>query len=190
VVLLVGLDRGFVYRKWTSGFGAPADGPADDFRRYHGRTVLVTRVVDGDTLHIDVPGDDSPAVKVRLLGIDAPETAGTEGEPMHFARESAEAARRLAGGEEIALYLDEKHETRGKYGRLLAYVELPDGTLLNEWLISQGYAYADLRFRHSYYQKYRQLETAARSLNRGLWAQARREDLPDWLQRMRPEFSP
>jgi len=190
VALLVGLDRGFVYPKWTGRLGAPAGGPADDFRRYHGRTVLVTRVVDGDTLHISVPGDGSPATKVRLLGIDAPETVGPDGEPMYFAHESADAARRLAAGKKIALYLDEKHETRGKYGRLLAYAELPDGTVLNEWLISQGYAYADLRFQHSYYQKYRQLEAAARTLNKGLWTRARREDLPDWLQRMRPDFSP
>jgi len=109
---------------------------------------------------------------------------------MYFARESTEAARRLADGKKITLYLDEKHETRGKYGRLLAYVELPDGTVLNESLISHGYAYADLRFRHSYYQKYRKLEAAARSLNKGLWGRARREDLPDWLRRMRPDFSP
>jgi micrococcal nuclease len=190
VALLVGLDRGFVYPKWTTRLGVPADWRADDFRLYHGRTVLVVRVVDGDTLQIDVPGDGSPAAKVRLLGIDAPETAGPDGEPMHFARESAAAARRLAGDRKITLHLDERHETRGKYGRLLAYVELPDGTLLNEWLVSHGYAYADLRFQHSYYQKYRQLEAAARRLNKGLWARARREDLPDWLQRMRPKLAP
>ncbi|MBN2129504.1 MAG: thermonuclease family protein [Sedimentisphaerales bacterium] len=186
----MGLDRGFVYPKWAGRFGAPADGPAEDFRRYHGQTVSVVRVVDGDTLHIDVPGDGSLTEKVRLLGIDAPEMAAAESEPRHFALESAEAARQLVGGRKIALYLDERHATRGKYGRLLAYVELPDGTLLNEWLISHGYAYADQRFQHSYYQKYRQLEAAARARNRGLWARVRREDLPDWLRRIRPDFSP
>ena len=44
--------------------------------------------------------------------------------------------------------------------RLLAYIELPDGRFLNEELLSEGFAYADLRFRHSYYQKYQQLEAA------------------------------
>ena len=96
----------------------------------------------------------------------------------------------LVLGKKIALYLDDKHRTRGKYGRLLAYVQLPDGMFLNERLVSEGYAYADLRFPHSYYQKYRQLEAAARALNRGWWTRVGREDLPEWLQRMRPDFSP
>jgi len=109
---------------------------------------------------------------------------------MYFSRESTESAQRLVLGKTVALYLDQKHNTRDKYGRLLAYVELPEGTFLNEWLVSEGYAYADLRFQHSYYQKYQQCEAAARALNKGLWARARREDLPEWLRRMRPDFSP
>jgi len=190
LALLIGLDRSLIYPKWVKRFVVPAGGPSDDFDRYHGRTVSVVRVVDGDTLHIDVPDDGSLMTKVRLLGIDAPETAGTESEPMYFARESAESARQLVLGKKIALYLDDNHRTRGKYGRLLAYVQLPDGMFLNERLVSEGYAYADLRFPHSYYQKYRQLEAAARALNRGWWARVGREDLPEWLQRMRPDFSP
>jgi len=87
---------------------------------------------------------------------------------MYFSRESTESAQRLVLGKTVALYLDQKHNTRDKYGRLLAYVELPEGTFLNEWLVSEGYAYADLRFQHSYYQKYQQCEAAARALNKGL----------------------
>ena len=150
----------------------------------------MVRVVDGDTLHIDVPDGESTATKVRLLGIDAPEITGSENEPMYFARESTGFARRLALGKTVTIYLDEERDSRGRYGRLLAYVALPDGTFLNERAVSDGYAYADLRFRHSYYQKYRQLEAGARALGKGLWAQVRRDQLPPWFRRMHPDVSP
>jgi endonuclease YncB( thermonuclease family) len=63
---------------------------------------------------------------------------------------------------------------------------LPDKTFLNEILISEGYAYADLRFRHSHYNKYKQLDSAARAQGKGLWANVTRNQLPEWLQREKP----
>jgi endonuclease YncB( thermonuclease family) len=94
----------------------------------------------------------------------------------------------LAAGKRVTVHLDETERTRGNYGRLLAYLELPDGTVLNELLLAEGYVYADLRFRHSYFHKYGQLEASARALRKGLWAEVTRDDLPDWLQRMRPNL--
>ena len=87
------------------------------------------------------------------------------------------------------VFLDEgSSSNRGKYGRLLAYVQLPDSRILNEVLLSEGYAYADLRFEHSFFNKYKLIESAARSSNKGLWPQVSREQLPDWLQREKPNF--
>jgi micrococcal nuclease len=81
----------------------------------------------------------------------------------------------------VTLYLEE-HRTRDKYGRLLAYIELPDGRFLNEVLLSEGFAYADPRFRHSFYHKYKQLETTARSQKKGLWSNVTPEQMPKWRQ--------
>jgi len=190
MTLLVWLDRGWLYRHWTAASASAARQHTEDFTRYHGKTFAVTRVVDGDTLHIDAADGRAATTKVRLLGIDAPEMAGAEDEPTYFARESTELARQLALGKTVTLYLDEKGRSRGSYGRLLAYIELPDGLFLNEALIARGYAYADWRFNHGYYQKYRQLESSARALDKGLWAHLSHEDLPAWRQRMLADTPP
>jgi len=87
----------------------------------------------------------------------------------------------------VTVYLEE-HRTRGYYGRLLAYIQLPDGRFLNEVLLTEGFAYADLRFRHSFYNKYKQLEASARSEKRGLWQKVTRDQLPQWLQKRRPNL--
>ncbi|MBN1360940.1 MAG: thermonuclease family protein [Sedimentisphaerales bacterium] len=188
MVLLVWLDRGVFtpVRLERSTSGQPD--PAQDRARYHGRTFTVVRVVDGDTLHVNAPDGDSSMTKVRLLGIDAPETNDEERGQMYYAREATQFAQQLACGRSVTLYLDESGRSRGNYGRLLAYVELPDERILNDVLLLEGYAYADLRFRHSRYQRYQQLEATARSLQRGLWAQVKREQLPDWLQGMQPDL--
>jgi len=57
---------------------------------------------------------------------------------------------------------------------------------LNELLVAEGYAYADLRFRHSHYNKYKQLDSAARTQKKGLWAEVTRDQLPQWLQEKKP----
>lgn len=181
--LLVWLDR--------NGISLPGSGPptsrqqtlATDMDRYHGQTFLVVKVVDGDTLHLGAPDLGGDSTKVRLLGIDAPEMGTNRSARMHFAEEATAFARRLALGKEVRVYLDERAGSRDRYQRLLAYIELPDGRFLNEELLSEGYVYADQRFRHSYYQKYLQLEAAARSGKRGLWKNVTPEQMPPWLQK-------
>lgn len=145
-------------------------------------------VVDGDTLDVVAPDGEGSTTRVRLLGIDAPETYDQDRRPAHFSVEAAAFVRRRLAGHRVTLHLEENRRTRGTYGRLLAYVLLPEGTALNEVLVAEGYAYADLRFKHSFYHKYRQLEAGARALKKGLWAEATRDDLPAWLQRMRPNL--
>ncbi|MCX5644833.1 MAG: thermonuclease family protein [Phycisphaerae bacterium] len=157
---------------------------ATDLARYHGQKSLVVRVVDGDTLHIAAPDLGHDVTKIRLLGIDAPEMGSGKGEQMYFADQSTAFARRLALDKLVGVYLDERAGSRHRYERLLAYIELPDGKFLNEELLSAGCAYADRRFRHSYYQKYLQLEAGARSGSRGLWKDVTPEQMPPWLQRM------
>ncbi|MBN2183468.1 MAG: thermonuclease family protein [Sedimentisphaerales bacterium] len=154
---------------------------ADDINRYHAQTFTVINIVDGDTLDIDLSEGQSKYTRIRLLGIDAPEMK-TEGGTMFFAPESTEFTRKTALGKKVEVFLDETSDTRGKYGRLLAYVKLPDGIFLNELLLSEGFAYADLRFRHSFYNKYRQLESRAHSGKKGLWQKVTTDQMPDWLK--------
>jgi len=60
---------------------------------------------------------------------------------------------------------------RDKYGRLLRYVYLPDGNLLNAEIISQGYGFAYTQFPLSKMEEFRQLEREAREASKGLWGE-------------------
>ncbi|RJX19560.1 MAG: hypothetical protein C4570_05025 [Ammonifex sp.] len=78
-----------------------------------------TRVVDGDTIHVDIAGKDET---VRFIGVDTPETVHpTRGEEP-FGREASIYTKEQLSGKDIYLKTDIQH--RGKYGRLLAYVQL------------------------------------------------------------------
>lgn len=142
----------------------------DDVARYDGKWFTVVRVVDGDTLHIDAPDGDENTTRVRLWGVDTPEMARRDpsrpAEP--FAEQASGLTRQLAEGQKVRLIL-EPYRPRGNYGRLLAYVELPDGTMLNEALISAGFTRADDRWNHSHLKRFESLEREAREAGRGLW---------------------
>jgi len=92
----------------------------------------VAFVVDGDTLHVLLPNDREE--KVRVLGIDTPE----RGE-CGYARATA-FARRLAAGRRVTLTTDPTQARRDRFGRLLAYVTLPDERDLGEEQLAHGYA--------------------------------------------------
>jgi micrococcal nuclease len=106
---------------------------------------------------------------------------------MYFAKEATTFAAALAAGKTVTIYLDQVAGSRDKYDRLLAYVALPDGRFLNEELLLSGYVYADLRFRHGYFHKYRQLEASARAGKVGLWAHVKPEQMPPWRQKREPD---
>ena len=179
----VWFDRSFDRFRGQATPPAGQSTTADDRGKYHGRTFLATYVVDGDTLDIDAPDGQSTHTRIRLWGVDTPEIAHGGSESMYFGPEAAEFARNLTFGKRASIYLDENNRTRDKYGRLLAYVKLTDGRFLNEVLLSEGYAYADVRFKHGLYHKYQQLEATARSLKKGFWQKVTREQMPKWRQR-------
>lgn len=99
---------------------------------------LVTRVVDGDTIHATVGGTDE---KVRIIGLDSPETDKLDTPVECFAGEATVAAERLLPvGTAIRLESDPTQDARDRFGRLLAHVILPDGRLFAEVMIEGGYA--------------------------------------------------
>ena len=178
--VFIWLERSPVGNNWQA--------QPDDFEKYHAKTFTVVNVVDGDTIDIGVPDGKYERTRIRLWGIDTPETKSEIPAVCRLGREAAEFTTKLALGKQVVVYLDEGNRTRGKYDRLLAYVKLPDGRFLNEVLVIEGFAYADLRFRHSLYNKYKQLQAVARRQKGGLWEHVTREQLPEWLQRMNPNL--
>jgi micrococcal nuclease len=127
----------------------------------------IVRVVDGDTIVV------SPNEKVRLIGVDTPETVHPKKPVACFGREAKQFTRDAVEGKTIRLVLDNvntKRRHKDRYGRTLAYAYLADGTMLNAELIRQGYAHAYTRFPFRYLVEFRELERAARAEALGLWS--------------------
>ncbi len=142
---------------------------------------MVARVVDGDTLEMD-NGDI-----IRLLGVDTPETKHTQKGVEYFGPEASALVRKLALSNTVTLKYD-KNDQKGKYGRLLAYVYLPDGRMLNALLIAGGYGFATPEYSFSQKEAFVELEAEARAQGLGLWSdQGRKEYL--WLtQKKQPHL--
>lgn len=127
-----------------------------------GEGVPVIRVVDGDTIRVQLDGRE---VAVRYIGIDTPEL-GSRTE--RFGREATERNRQLVEGKRVRLEKDVSEADR--FGRLLRYVWVGD-RMVNAVLVEEGYANAvsyppDVK----YHEMLRERERAAREAKRGLWA--------------------
>jgi endonuclease YncB( thermonuclease family) len=172
-------------------FGLFGFSPGQDYPRYHGREVRVTHVVDGDTLDVDLydPLNDDSETRIRLWGVDTPETVKPNTPPQHFGPEATAATRRWCKGKTVTLELV-KGDTRGKYKRLLAYVVLPDGETLNARLVRKGLAYADPRFEHPRREEYLRLQAIAVRDRAGLWKDVTPADLPYYFQGRLPDPAP
>lgn len=178
---VVWLDHSPVRHSWQGRPKSKEQVTVQDYEKYHKKTFTVLNVVDGDTVDIAIPNGKYEHTRIRLWGVDTPETKNPKTGVMYFGPEAADFTRKSALGKQVTVFLEE-NRTRDKYDRLLAYIKLPDGRFLNEALLSEGYAYADFRFRHSFYQKYKQLETGARSQKKGLWLSVKPEQMPKWRQ--------
>lgn len=119
------------------------------------------RVIDGDTILLD--GDE----RVRLIGVDTPETVHPNKPVEYFGKEASEFTRKMVEGKQVRLEYD--WERKDKYDRTLAYVYLEDGTFLNAEIIRQGYGFAYTKFPFKYLEQFRQYEREAKENKRGLW---------------------
>jgi micrococcal nuclease len=127
---------------------------------------LVKRVVDSDTI---LMGNGE---RVRLIGVAPPVTKPPDKNLDRLGMEATAFARKIAQGKRVRLELDPanaptEHKDRG--GRTLAYVFLPDGTLLNAAIIREGYGSALGRFPFARLEEFRRLERQAEAEGRGLW---------------------
>ena len=154
-----------------------------DRATYHDRTFRVVHVVDGDTIDIDAPDVGKTKTRIRLWGVDTPEIAHGDQPETYFGKEAKEFAERTLSGKDVHIVLAPER-TRDKYGRLLAYVFCErGGRMFNEMLLEEGYAYADLRFDHSYKRQFEAIDKRARKAGVGLWAGVTPEQMPAWKQR-------
>jgi len=126
---------------------------------------LCTRVVDGDTIVVDIEGKQE---KVRLIGVDTPETVHPSKPVEYFGKEASEFTKHMVEGKKVRLEYD--WQKRDKYGRLLAYVYLEDETFLNAEIIKQGYGFAYTKYPFKYLEDFRQYEKEARENRKGLWS--------------------
>jgi micrococcal nuclease len=130
-------------------------------------TGTVVRVVDGDTLDVRLSGGRRE--RVRVIGIDAPETQPRE----CFSAQATSRARAFSQGRRVTLVGDGSQDTRDRYSRLLAYVDRAGGDL-GERLLVGGFARVyvfDKPFRRL--PRYRAAEASARAAHRGLWGTCR-----------------
>jgi len=140
-----------------------------------GRATVV-RPVDGDTLIVDVDGQEE---RLRLIGIDTPESVAEDRPVECYGPESKDrTADLLPSGTEVRLERDV--EARDKYDRLLAYVtRAEDDVLVNLLLVEEGMAEAQSYPPNTARQA--QLEAAeqeARAAGRGLWGACGGTDVP------------
>ncbi len=132
----------------------------------------VTRVIDGDTLAVLRQGYGT--VKVRLIGIDAPEVGWVDGRSSIvkkeecFAQESKERLKELVENREVRLEKDVSE--KDKYDRLLRYVYVGEENI-NEMLVREGFArLATYPPDTKYYGKLKEAERVAKENKTGLWS--------------------
>lgn len=126
----------------------------------------VARFDDGDTIVVNMAGRQET---VRFIGIDTPETHRPNTPVQCYGPEAAAYTKSLIGNSKVRLQADPLDTNRDRYGRLLRYVYLPDGTLVEDKLVSQGYAFAYTQFPFEKKQQFVDSETAAKQAKLGLW---------------------
>ena len=122
----------------------------------YGNKTKVTRIIDGDTFETET------GEKVRLIGINTPEISDI------FGREAKQYLSDLILGKYVDLQKDNISKNRDRYQRLLRYVFLDDVDI-NKKMISNGYAFAYLKYHFSKKQRYKSSQMEAQKRNIGMW---------------------
>ncbi len=165
------MRQAMIFRSWWLGLLLTLLLPTPVASQGDSTTVQVVRVIDGDTIQVCCVFGDRE--KVRYIGINTPETKHPTKGVEHFGKEASEANRKLVDGKTVRLAFDVQQ--RDRYGRLLAYVYLEDGTFVNAWLVENGYAMVMTvppNVRHQ--ELFLRLQREAREAGRGLWKSQRR----------------
>ncbi len=133
-------------------------------------TGTIVNVVDGDTADVQLNGQ---VTRLRLIGMDTPETVDPRKPVQCFGREASNKAKELLSGKTVQLEADASQDERDIYNRLLRYVWLPDGKLFNLEMIAQGYAHEyTYEVPYKYQTVFKDAQRIAREHGMGLWSPA------------------
>jgi micrococcal nuclease len=134
-------------------------------------TATVLDVVDGDTVDVQLP--DGTTERVRLIGIDTPEVVDPRTTVQCFGQEASARAHELLDSQIVGLELDSSQGERDTFGRLLAYVWLPDGRNFGEVMIGGGFAHEyTYEQPYAYIDAFRAAQDQAITNQAGLWSPA------------------
>jgi micrococcal nuclease len=152
----------------------------DTIEKKQGEVFIVKRVIDGDTFEL------SNGERVRMLGIDTPEKYDSKklDRDVEMTKQDKKTTKRLGelASEYVKNFLEGKRiimekepygDDRDKYGRLLRWVYLEDGTFVNGKIVADGYANVYEEFPVSKTLQLRELEREARENKRGLWGEVK-----------------
>lgn len=147
-------------RLWTSQPAAPTTALREGQHR-------VLRVVDGDTIIVDANH------RVRLIGVNAPESVKPDSPVEPFGPEAAAFTRQFLAGGQARLTFD--RERLDRFERYLAYVWVGD-RLLNEELLRAGLARWEPNFHYaeSMKRRFRKAQQTAQHEKVGIWSRDRR----------------
>lgn len=170
LVTTLGLGFLFLGLQPTSINISPSPSPANESQPQKNFGILVTKVIDGDTIEIET------GEKVRLLGVDTPETVDPRRPVECFGKEASNKLKELIEGKSVILEKDISETD--KYNRLLRFIYLPldpsTGSrqllFVNDYMIREGFAKTltippDVKFA----EKFLQAQIEARVNSRGLW---------------------
>ncbi|MBI5025711.1 MAG: thermonuclease family protein [Nitrospirae bacterium] len=156
-----------------------------DYRTIH-------KVIDGDTVSVRISASErisdkilinGDEVKVRLIGIDTPETVHPMMDVEWFGKEATRKLRGWVEGKTVCLKMDrDRTQDVDKYGRLLRYLWL-NNFLVNAELVKQGYAFAYTKYPFQYLEDFRKYARDARKNNRGLWNSKKQKEWEDKVRK-------
>ena len=127
----------------------------------------INHFIDGDTIAVDMNGS---VETIRMIGVDTPETHKPNTPVQCYGEAAAAYTKSLIGSNSVRLQADPLDTNRDRYGRLLRYVYLPNGTMVEESLIKNGYGFAYTQFPFEKTDQFVAEQTAAKNAGLGLWS--------------------
>ncbi len=130
----------------------------------------INYTVDGDTIKANINGKNET---IRLIGVDTPETVDPRKKVQCFGKAASDFTKAHLLNQAVRLAADPTQNNRDKYGRLLRYIFLTDGTNYNEELVAEGYAYEyTYVVPYQYQTKFKADQAQAEATSKGLWSPA------------------
>jgi endonuclease YncB( thermonuclease family) len=130
-------------------------------------TYAIDHFIDGDTIAVNMNGT---VEKIRMIGVDTPETHKPNTPVQCYGEAAAAYTKQLIGNGRVRLASDSQSSNRDRYNRLLRYVYVPDGRMIETELITNGYGFAYTYFPFSKSAEFTADEQQAQAAHKGLWS--------------------